>query len=224
MPSSRYLELDKLIKEYEEDSKTIRSERVIMKNYPKVLTMSAASSFEYNIKKRCQDFYDNPKLPIAQHYPNILAIRRIPIVDIMYGKIEAYYNNNGVECLNAEKFYSLFNGQNFKSRVETIFNTELRECIRKTKEYIKNLEPLLEIGEQYDYDYAKNSDLENTYERCSFDDAEKAFLSLKLRRNRVAHDYLNGLSDSFVDIQKFYDIAVIYVVSLEKAIEELTNA
>ena len=57
----------------------------------------------------------------------------------------------------------------------------------------------------------------------SFDDAEKAFLSLKLRRNRVAHDYINGMTDTFVDIQNFYDIAVIYVVSLEAAIEELTN-
>ncbi len=35
--------------------------------------------------------------------------------------------------------------------------------------------------------------------------------------------YINGLTDTFVDIQKFYDIAVIYVESLEKAIEELTN-
>ena len=75
--SSRYSELDKLIKEYEEDSRTIRSERMVMKNYPKVLIMSTASSFEYNIKNRCQDFYDNPKLPIQQNYPKISAIKRI---------------------------------------------------------------------------------------------------------------------------------------------------
>lgn len=56
MSNSRYAELDKLIKEYEQDSQTIRSERMVMKNYPKVLLMSAASSFEYNIKNRCQDF------------------------------------------------------------------------------------------------------------------------------------------------------------------------
>ena len=52
MRNSHYVELDKLIKEYEEDSRTIRSERMVMKNYPKVLTMSVASSFEYNIKNR----------------------------------------------------------------------------------------------------------------------------------------------------------------------------
>lgn len=46
---------------------------------------------------------------------------------------------------------------------------------------------------------------------------------MKLRRNQVAHNYVNGLSDTFNDIQKFYDIAVIYVVALEEAIEKLTN-
>ena len=57
MSNNRYAELDKLIKEYEEDSITVRSERLVMKNYPKVLTMSAASSFEHNIKNACQDFF-----------------------------------------------------------------------------------------------------------------------------------------------------------------------
>lgn len=222
MSNSQYAELDKLIKEYEEDSRTIRSERMVMKNYPKVLVMSAASSFEYNIKNRCQDFYDNPKLPIAQNYPKISAIKRNPIVDQMYNKMEAY-NDNGVEHLNADNFYEFFNGQIFKTRVQGIFSTELQQRIQQMGEQINLLTPLLGTSEQYDSDYAKYCDLKNIYERCSFDDAERAFLSLKLRRNRVAHDYVNGLTDTFVDIQNFYDIAVIYVVSLEAAIVELTN-
>lgn len=222
MSNSQYAELDKLIKEYEEDSRTIRSERMVMKNYPKVLVMSAASSFEYNIKNRCQDFYDNPKLPIAQNYPKISAIKQNPIVDQMYNKMEAY-NDNGVEHLNADNFYEFFNGQIFKTRVQGIFSTELQQRIQQMGEQINLLTPLLGTSEQYDSDYAKYCDLKNIYERCSFDDAERAFLSLKLRRNRVAHDYVNGLTDTFVDIQNFYDIAVIYVVSLEAAIVELTN-
>lgn len=222
MSNSRYAELDKLIKEYEQDSQTIRSERMVMKNYPKVLLMSAASSFEYNIKNRCQDFYDNPKLSIAQNYPKINAINRRPIVDQMYNKMEAY-NKNGVEYLNANNFYELFNGQAFKLRVQAFFVSELQRKIQKIVEQINFLEPLLGTNDQYDSDYAKCSDLKSAYKRCTFDDAENAFLSLKLRRNRVAHDYINGMTDTFVDIQNFYDIAVVYVVSLEAAIEELTN-
>ena len=220
MSNSQYTELDKLIKEYEEDSRTIRSERMVMKNYPKVLLMSAASSFEYNIKKKCQDFYDNPRLPITPNYPKIAAIKRL-VVDEMYKKMVAY-NLNGVEHLNADEFYDFFNGHVFESRVQAIFENELQQKIQNVKERINFLEPFLGQDDYYDSDYAKCCDLKNTYEKCSFKEAEKAFLSLKLRRNRVAHDYINGLTDTFIDIQKFYDIAVIYVVSVETAIEELT--
>lgn len=147
MGNSQYAELDKLIKEYDEDSRSIRSERMVMKYYPKVLLMSAASSFEYNIKynikNRCQDFYDNPKQPIAQNYPKIAAITRSPIVDQIYSKIEAYDNKNGVERLSTDKFYELFNGQAFKLRVQTIFDTELQRKIQKIEKQINCLAPLI---------------------------------------------------------------------------------
>lgn len=77
-------------------------------------------------------------------------------------------------------------------------------------------------GTQYDYAYAKQCDLRTQIAICSFENAEKAYLNMKLRRNRVAHDYLNGLSDTFEDIQKFYYVAVIYVVALEESIGALT--
>lgn len=51
MGYSQYGDIEKLIKEYEEDFNTIRQERIVMRNYPKVLVMSAASFFECQIKK-----------------------------------------------------------------------------------------------------------------------------------------------------------------------------
>lgn len=223
MNSFRYADIDKLIREYEEDSKSIRSERMVMKNYPKVLTMSVASSFEYNIKKICKEFCDNPKLPIKNNYPHIKAIKRLPIVDEMYKKIVAYNGSDGVEHLSADEFYELFNGQDFKLRLENIFEIELQAQIQKTEKQIDSLIPLLDTNERYAFEYVKQCDLKESYEKCSFKDAEKAFLSLKLRRNQLAHNYIEGLSDTFVDIRKFFDIAVIYVIALELAIEELTN-
>ena len=47
MRDSRYPELESLIKEYEEDSRTIKPERLIMKIYPNFFTRCAASSCEY---------------------------------------------------------------------------------------------------------------------------------------------------------------------------------
>ena len=139
----------------------------------------------------------------------------------MYKKMQT--RKNGVEHLSAEGFYKFFNGMVFKTRVKMIFDEKLQQRIQNIEEQINHLVPLLDTNEQYDLAYAKSCDLKDVYERCSFEDAEKAFLSLKLRRNKLAHDYINGLTDTFVDIQKFYDIAVIYVISLELAIEELTN-
>lgn len=221
MSNYQYDELDKLIKEYEEDFRTIKSERLIMKNYPKVLAMSAASSFEYQIKNRCQEFLDSPIFPLAS-YPNITALRsRKPKVDQMFAKLEGY--DDGIEHLNAEKFYDLFGGQVFKSKVEDNFSTGHSATIENITAKISGLSALVGQGEQYDFDYAKQSDLKDMMEQCSFDDAERAYLSLKLRRNRVAHDYINGLSDTFEDIQKFYYQAVIYVVALEASIRELTT-
>lgn len=221
MRDSRYPELESLIKEYEEDSRTIKSERLIMKNYPKVFTMSAASSFEYQIKRRCQEFLDALG-PAVASYPNICILRqRKPKEDQMFAKLEGYLGPDG-ERLNAEKFYELFGGQTFKEMVEEHFFGEKAAVLEKITTKIAGLSALLGQEEQYAFEYAKQSDLKENIEHCSFADAEQAYLRLKLRRNRVAHDYINGLSDTFEDIQKFYHPAVLYVVALELSIQELT--
>ena len=223
MSNSQYDELDKLIKEYEEDFHTIRGERLIMKNYPKVLTMTAASLFERQIKNRCQEFLDNPRLPINPNYPNVLSLHgRKPVVDQMFATLEGYNDGNGVEHLDAEKFYDLFGGQPFKTALELKFTSERDSHLDSISNRITALQSLLGEEEKYDYDYAKQCDLKDELERCSFCDGETAYLSLKLRRNRVAHDYINGLSDTFSDIQKFYNKAVIYVIALEECIQSLT--
>lgn len=222
----KYNELDRLIREYEEDFKTIREDKLIMKNYPKVLVMSIASLFEKQLKITCQNFIDNPKCPILTTYPQIdrLACRNPnkPLIDKMFAKLEGYYDTNGSETLNAQKFYDLFGGSNFKNDVERNFNTVRLKKINQVDAILSNLVNLLDEGEQYEYSYAKQADLKEKLDVCSFDMAENAYLALKLRRNRVAHDYINGLSDTFEDIENFYYDAILYIVSLEYTIEELT--
>lgn len=223
MSDSRYTELDKLIKEYEEDFQTIRAERLVMKNYPKVLVMSSASRFEYQLKKRCQDFVDTPKIPIDPNYPDILSMnRKRPKVDQMFAKLEGYNDENGIEQLNAEKFYNLFGGLSFKAVVKTNFTARLNSKLQSIDNKIISLQSLIEQDDNYDFEYAKQCDLKEELQGCTFEEAENAYLSLKLRRNRVAHDYINGLSDTFEDIRKFYNKAIIYVMALEEAIESLT--
>lgn len=222
----KYNELDRLIREYEGDFKTLREDKLIMKNYPKVLVMSTASLFEKQLKITCQNFIDNPKQPILTAYPqiNILAHKNSnkPLTDKMFAKLEGYYDANGSEILNAQKFYDLFGGNNFKNDVEQNFNTERLTRINQVDSILNNLVKLLDEGEQYEYSYAKQADLKEKLNVCSFIVAENAYLALKLRRNRVAHDYINGLSDTFEDIENFYYDAILYIVALEHTIEELT--
>lgn len=222
MDNAQYQELDKLISEYEEDFRNIRSERLMMKNYPKVLTMSAASSFENYIKQRCQDFLLSPILPLSS-YPKIDSMRgNKPKEDQMFSKLKVN-GPNGIELLSAEEFYELFGGQAFKSAVKANFFSEQARKIGQLESTIEVLSALLGKDEKYDFEYAKLCDLKEMLENSSFDDAEKAYLSLKRRRNSVAHNYIHGLSDTFEDIRNFYNLAVIYVVSLETAIVSLTN-
>lgn len=146
MSNSHYEDLDRLIMEFEEDNRTIKSERIIMQNYPKVLTLSAASTFENSIKERCKDFINNPKLSLNPNYPKIYSIykkaHKKPIADIMYAKLEGY-DKNGISHLDAKKFYDLFNGQSFEAKVQQYFQNELKSEQENVQANIKNLKPLV---------------------------------------------------------------------------------
>lgn len=228
MNNSPYPQLDKLIDEYEEDSRIIKTDKFIMVNYPKVYVMTVASTFEKQIKQRCQDFIDYP-LTTLDSYPAIkrliqsCALRKKPITDGMYGKFYTLHRDTNTINLDAKEFYNIFGGITFKSNVEDIFNSELEERLKNYQSIVDGLLPLVEVGNQYEREYAKNTDIVDKLSRCTFVSAEKAFLELKLRRNNVAHDYMNGLSDSFENIRDFYLDAMLYVVSLEKAITNLTD-
>lgn len=226
MNNSDYVELRRLVDEYEEDVKIIRPDKMIMLNYPKLFTMSAASSFEHSIKKLLADFIQFPCGTISITFPQIqlLAQRNVgkPLEDKMFAKLEGY-ENSGIPVLDASKFYDLFGGQAFKEDVKTNFEIERLRRIQLEEGFIEKLVELLGQGEQYERDYAKHDDIKGRLSQCTFENAERAYLTLKLKRNRVAHDYLHGLSDSFEDIRNFYYDAILYVIGLEKAIKNVTR-
>ncbi len=221
-----YRELDRLIEEYEEDSKLIRADKMIMLNYPKLFVMSVASSFEHKIKLRLTEFLQYPNGAIQTFYPGIYALsqnrRNKPMEDKIFARLEGY-ERNGIQVLNANNFYALFGGQPFREIIRGNYDLERNDKIRKEDNLISGISVLLGQNEQYDKDYAKHSDIKERLEQCTFDKAEQAYLTLKQKRNRVAHDYMHGSSDSFEDVRNFYYDAVLFVVGLEKTLEGLTN-
>ncbi|UWP60858.1 hypothetical protein [Ruminococcus gauvreauii] len=228
MSNSAYHQLDKFIDEYEEDSRIIKTDKLIMQNYPKVYVMSIASTFERDIKERCQNFIDFPLSPLTS-FPQINSLMQIcarknkPITDGMFAKFHTKDPATGMVNLDATGFYDLFGGAVFKCGLETLFNNEQASRLESYQSIVDGLTPLLSSGEQYEREYAKNVDIRDRLLSETFNSGETAFLNLKLRRNKIAHDYINGLSDTFENIRDFYLDAVVYVIALEKAIDNLTD-
>lgn len=228
MSNSPYHELDKLIDEYEKDARIIKTDKLIMRNYPKVFVTSVASTFEHQIKAKCQNFIEFPLLPLST-YPSLISLKshcsrkNIILTDSIFGKFHTFDRTNNLIQLDATEFYNLFGGATFKFKVQSIFDTELAVRIAKYEDTEIKLRLLIEIDEKYEWEYLKNDDNLSKLRGSNFASAESSFLQIKLKRNQVAHDYINGLSDTFNDLINFYLDAVLYVTSLEKAIESLTN-
>lgn len=226
MSNSPYDQLDKLIDEYEEDSRIIKQDKLIMRNYPKVYVMTVASTFEQQIKQRCQDFVTFPLVSLDS-YPKIQSLIQSrpnePLTDKIFGKFHTFDRSTNTIDLDASSFYDLFGESAFKNDVENVFCDELAIRLSNYQDMMNSLQNTLSIGEQFERAYAKNMDIRDRLQSCTFASAEEAFLELKLRRNKVAHDYINGLSDSFENIRNFYLDAVVYVIALEKTITNLTN-
>ena len=156
-----------------------------------------------------------------------------PLSDVIENAVDEKYffsqravttsESNGIQVLKANNFYDLFGGQPFRDIIRQNYESERNNRICKEGSLINGISALLGQNEQYERDYAKHSDIKERLEQCTFDKAEQAYLTLKLKRNRVAHDYIHGSSDSFEDVRNFYYDAVLFVIGLEKTFEGLTN-
>ena len=223
MAISHYSTLDKIIEEYETDRTVLKPGRTIIEQYPKIFVMSIVSSFEVKIKELIKNIITNPSIPLATLpvWHVLIASRADKQVDNIYGKLQAYDDiSSGSSVIDALPFYSLFGGNVFKQEVINNFNTERARQLNVLNDIVKPLEKLIETTSLYDDEYTKQEERREHINNGNFQTAELAFLSLKLRRNRVAHNYLFGLSDSFEDVRNFYYEAVIYVTALEQALKD----
>lgn len=224
MDNPRYRDLEKLIREYELDTKTIQSNKLIIKNYPHVFTMSVASSFENYVKQDLDAFLMNPLQPITS-YPTIDQMvnnsNTTPVSERMYKK---FYTK---PTLTAEPFYQLLGGVSFKTSVQSHFANERSQELTVLQSRVTALEDLInnsnEDYEKYADEYVELDDRKERLSQLTFDVAEQAFLNLKSCRNKVAHDFIHGLTNSFVEVRNFYYDAIIYVIALSKAISDLTQ-
>ncbi len=209
---SPYDNIDRLISEYEEDTHNIRGEKMIMEMYPKLLLMTIASHFEKNIKDKISEYIVHPK----SGYPNLGNGMN---ADKAYKKFYTM-DRIGNVSFDATKFYDLFN-VDFKGEVQRRFDALRSDYIAHLSEQAT---PLSNVSlPKIEEEYIKLLDIKGKLENCDFNYAETAFLELKLRRNRTAHNFLCTLNDSFQDICSFYYYAMLYAKAIEDEIDQRTE-
>ena len=106
--------IEQLIAEYEQDSSTIKGERLVIANYPKVLLLSAASLFETIIKDSLTQFCNAPGIALPADIARIN--RNLRKYDVLSDKLFArFVANPRTNTTNASGFYALFTGTHFKT-------------------------------------------------------------------------------------------------------------
>ena len=218
-----YPTIKNIIDEYQLIYCALSPNREIFTYYPKLFVMAVVSLFEKEIKGKCNNIITNPINPISTlpRLRNLINSHPRDILSKIYGKLIAT-EDAGISNLSANAFYELYGNMAFKNNAENYFNSLLSAEISTSYNITQSLYNLIGVA-NYDKDYAEIDDIYNRLQNNNFINAETAFLKLKLRRNKVAHNFLTGISDSFEDIRNLYYDAVLYVVALKQALSDLST-
>ena len=216
-----YSTLDKIIDEYEIDKCSLASGKEIFIFYPKLFVLSIVSLFEKEIKSLVNNIVTNPTITLP---PLSAIVRKYPnkYIDRIYGQLMAY-EDGGIVTLKADGFYDIFGGNSFKNNVESCFSSLRVHELGEYQKTLALLKPLIDTSPTYENDYIKNDEIHERFDNLTFLYAETAFLKLKLRRNKVAHNFISGMSDSFEDIRNLFYDAVLYAVALKTTLKSLST-
>lgn len=219
-------EIEHIIRGYDKESEVLSIDSVSIENYPKVFTLCSASVFEKRIKDKLRIFLNNPQSVLSLSYPgvvNMINRHHDNAVDKIFAKLKAY-NANGIDCLDASGFYDLFGGVVFKNAIATEYDRLREEQKNSANAKAIKLFELISMGYmEYENSYAILIDMVERLDLCTFDRAEEAYLSIKLRRNKVAHNYITELLDSFNDLRAFYYGAALYIASVDTILSGMVS-
>lgn len=211
-----------LIDEIEHNKALLSSNNIVGSYYPHIFLLSVVSTFEKEIKKKFENILSNPIANLnLPGFFRLVSLNPTYSLENLYKKFQAR-DDNGVIKLNAQGFYALFGGQPFQTLVSTTFQSIKQIQIKDFKSKIDQLKPLLGTDDQTDRIYLYNDEICKRLLNLTFHNAETAFLQLKLKRNKVAHNFLTGISDSFEDIRDLYYDAVLYVVSIKEELSKFS--
>jgi len=209
---SPYNEIESIISDYDLLKQYFMPNSAVMHEFPKMLLMSIVSLFEVRLKTQLSQIITKVDSGSLTTLPNISVLRYDQRTsDFLYRKFYTFNMRLQREELTAQPFYNVFGGQAFINVVRTDFNNKRSDELIALDNEINKLLDLAIGNPKYEAPWIEKVDEKDTLTNLNFEEAERSFLSLKLRRNRLAHDYINGLSDTFEDINLFYRKSQIYV-------------
>lgn len=213
------------IDEYNEFNNIVRSDKQLYVMYPKILNLCVASLFEKQIKKICGDIVAKPKKSAFSDAKLQAFVKKNAnkYIDKIYASIRAYIDSNGQEVLSLQAFYDLFGGNVFEQNVEALFNCELSKQINSYEEFIGKITPCVAMDVKYESNLVFADNVLQQLKSNSFNKAKEAFLRLKERRNRIAHDFMCQFNDTYNDIICLYNDAALFVYALKTALSNLID-
>lgn len=221
-----FSQLEKLISEYEKDSRIIKSNSLIMENYPKVFLMYVASTYERQIKRYFSSYFlsctgkSNTPIDISKL---ISKQPQKPLEDKLFALFKGYRDSrNGGEVLCANSFFQVFTGLDLEQRNRNDFAVLRQNQLNLISPLIQKYETLSHNDDDVLEKYVKLDDVRVIWSLCTFEQSRDSYLGLKLRRNIIAHDYMRGLSDTFSDLQKLYYSSLLFVMSLEITMQSIS--
>lgn len=223
MNKTYYPTFRKLIDEIERNKALLSANSIVVSYHPQILLLSVVSTFEKEIKKKFENIITNPILGlILPKFNKLVTSNPAYCLDNLYKKFKAR-DDKGSIILSAEDFYTLFGGKTFSAAVSTTFQYIRQTQMLEHKSIVDRLQPLLGTDDRTDQIYLSNDGIYQRLSKLTFKGAETAFLQLKLKRNKVAHDFLTGISDSFEDIRDLYYDAVFYVVAVKDELGKFSS-
>lgn len=210
-----YDEIENIIRDYYKLKPHFNPNSAIMDEFPKMLLMSIVCQFEVHIKTQLSQIITKVDSGTLTSLPNISMLGNTKRnSDYLYGGFYTFNKRLQIEELSSQRFYSFFGGHAFEDAVKNKFIDKRNNEQIDLEDEINMLYDLASKNSEYEEKWIEKVDEKDTLINLNFEESERSFLCLKLRRNRLAHDYINGLSDTFEGINLFYRKAQVYVLAL----------
>ena len=210
-----YNEIDSIISDYYILKSQFKPNSAVLNAFPKMLLMSIASLYEVRVTTQLSQIVSGVDSGAITTLPRISSLHNYKRTsEYLYSRFFTFNKSLQIEEFDAQPFYDLMGGHTFLTTLKTNFNAKRASKQTALEKEIDILLQLANENSDYEEKWIGKVDEKDKLTVLNFEESEHSFLGIKRRRNCLAHDYINGFSDTFQDIELLYRKSYIYVDTL----------